>query len=332
MEILWLNEEDVKFLLTMDEAIAAVENAFLDHEKGMTQMPPKSYLYFPKYDGDLRSMPAYLEGLDRAGVKIVNVHASNPKIGLPTVMALLTLIYPKNGAPLAIMGATFLTAMRTGAAGALAARHLARQNSRIVGLIGAGVQARTQLLGLSRLFKIEQVRVFDTLQERALSLEEDSSAFLDCEFHICADPKEACKCDILVTTTPSHRPVVKDDWVLPGTHINAIGADAKGKQELQSSLTRRAKVIVDDRSQAVHSGEVNVPISEGLLLPEDIYAQIGEVLAGKKKGRESENEITIFDSTGLAILDVAAGFVVYEKALQMRRGLKLQIALSAEVL
>ncbi|MCX6673871.1 MAG: alanine dehydrogenase [Methanothrix sp.] len=326
MEILWLTEEEVKSLLTMDEAIAAVEKAFYDHAMGRTQMPPKSYLYFSKYDGDLRTMPAYLEGQELAGVKIVNVHAANPKIGLPTVMALLTLISAKNGAPLAIMGAAFLTAMRTGAAGSLAAKLLARQDSRVVGMIGAGVQARAQLLGLSRRFEIERVMVFDTSQERSRSLEKDSRAFLDCKFLICANPQEACECDILVTTTPSRRPVVKDSWILPGTHINAIGADAKGKQELQSSLTKRAKVFVDDLAQAVHSGEVNVPISEGVLLPEDIYAQIGEVLADKKPGRESETEITIFDSTGLGIQDVATGFAVYEKALQMRRGMKLPLA------
>lgn len=332
MEVLWLTDEEVKLLLTMDETIAAVEKAFYDHGMGQTQMPPKSYLYFSKYDGDLRTMPAYLEGCDQAGVKIVNVHAANPKIGLPAVMALLTLISPKNGVPLAIMGATFLTAMRTGAAGALAARHLARQDSRVVGMIGAGVQAGAQLLGLSRHFNIEQVRVFDTSEERSRSLETDSREFLDCEFMICTKPQEASQCDILVTTTPSRRPVVKGDWILPGTHINAIGADARGKQELESSLTKTAKVFVDDMAQAVHSGEVNVPISQGILLPEEIFAQIGEVLAGKKPGRESETEITIFDSTGLGIQDVATGFAVYEKALQKRMGVKLATGLSASVL
>ena len=157
-------------------------------------------------------------------------------------------------------------------------------------------------------------------------MEKDGREFLDCEYLISAKPQDACECDILVTTTPSRRPVVKEGWILPGTHINAIGADAKGKQELQSSLTKRAKVFVDDLAQAVHSGEVNVPISEGVLLPEEIYAEIGEVLAGKKPGRENDTEITIFDSTGLGIQDVATGFAVYEKALQTGRGMKLPLA------
>ncbi len=312
--------------MTMDEAIIAVEKAFQDHGMGQTQMPPKSYLYFSRYDGDLRTMPAYLEGQDLAGVKIVNVHPRNPEIGLPTVMALLVLNSSQTGAPLAIMGATYLTSMRTGAAGAVAARTLARQNSHVVGIIGAGVQARTQLLGLSRHFHIEQVIVSDSSLERAQSFKDDIRPYLNCDCLTTACPEDACQCDILVTTTPSRRPLVQDKWIRAGTHINAIGADARGKQELESSLTKRAKVVVDDLTQAVHSGEVNVPITEGLMAPQDIYAQIGEILTGKKEGRVSDEEITIFDSTGLAIQDVAAGNAVYKKALDTGLGMRLKLA------
>jgi alanine dehydrogenase len=323
MEVLWLTEDDVKSILTMDEAIAAVKGAFLDHANSKTQMPSKSYLYFTQYDGDLRTMPAYLQGLDVAGVKIVNVHAKNPSIGLPTVMALLTLVSPKTGAPLAIMGATNLTAMRTGAAGAVAAKLLARKDSRIVGMIGAGVQAKTQLLGLSRQFEIEAVSIFDASLSQSESFIRDCRDFLDCEYRKASKPEDACRCDILVTTTPSRSPVVRREWVLSGTHINAIGADAKGKQELESALVKSSKVFVDDMAQAVHSGEVNVPISSGVILPEDIHSQLGNVLAGKNSGRENDQEITIFDSTGLAIQDVATGWRVYEKAALIGKGLKI---------
>ncbi len=327
MEILWLTEDEVKDLLSMDEAIAAVRKAFCDHGTGHTQMPPKSYLYFSRHEGDLRTMPAYLEGSEQAGVKIVNVHARNPEIGLPTVMALLTLISPKTGAPLAIMGATYLTAMRTGAAGAVAAGLLARKNSRRVGMIGAGAQARTQLLGLSRQFELDEVRIFDLSPERCRSLAEYSRNLFKGELIIEKEAEDACQCDILVTTTPSRQPVVRDDWISPGIHINAIGADAKGKQELESALTKRAKVFVDDPVQAAHSGEVNVPLSQGLLCQEDIFASIGEVLAARKPGRKDEKDITIFDSTGLGIQDVAAGFAVYEKALASGRGIRLSLRL-----
>jgi len=317
MDVLWLNEEEVKSLLTMDDAIPAVEKAFQDHGLGRSQMPPKPYLYFPKYEGDLRTMPAYLEGLDLAGVKIVTVHPKNPEKGLPTVMALLVLNSPETGAPVSVMGATYLTSMRTGAAGAVAAKYLARPKSDTVGFVGAGAQARTQLMGLVRFFEIKKVIVFDRRAEGGLAFERDARAFVspDCEFMVTTDPKDACDCDILVTTTPVRTPIVRSAWVKPGTHINAIGADAKGKQELESALTRRAKIVVDDMAQAVHSGEVNVPISEGSLKPGEIYAQIGEIVSGSKKGRADGEEVTVFDSTGLGIQDVAAGSVVYKKAL-----------------
>src|SRR5512137_2463649 len=123
----------------MDEAIVAVENAFKDMAFGKAQMPPKSYLYFPKYSGDLRTMPAYLEGQDLAGVKIVNVHPANPIEGFPTVMALFVLNSPQTGAPMSIMGATYLTSIRTGAAGGIAGKHLAKTDSRVVGMVGAGI-------------------------------------------------------------------------------------------------------------------------------------------------------------------------------------------------
>jgi alanine dehydrogenase len=325
MEILWLSEDDVKSVLTMDDTISAVENAFKDHGQGRTQMPPKSYLYFQKYKGDLRSMPAYLEGLDIAGVKIVNVHPGNQELGLPTVMALLVLNSPETGAPQAVMGATYLTNMRTGAAGAIAARVMARPKSSIVGMVGAGAQAKTQLLALSRVFKIEKVVVSNRSIESSIAFVEGARAFLECNYYPTIDRKEACDCDILITTTPVRSPIIKEAWIKPGTHINAIGADAKGKQELESSLTKKAKVVVDDLAQAVHSGEVNVPISEGVLKPEEICAQLGEVLVGRKPGRTSDEEITIFDSTGLAIQDVATGAVVYRKALETGIGMRLLV-------
>ncbi len=324
MDILWLDEAEVKSLLTMDDAIAAVQEAFRDHGLGRTQMPPKSYLYFSKHDGDLRTMPAYLEGQDLAGVKVVNVHPGNKQKGIPTVMALLILNSPETGVPLAIMGATYLTAMRTGAAGAIAARYLARPESKVIGLVGAGVQARTQLMGLVRFFDIERVIVSDISIEQGRSLEKDARDFLDCDYLVTTDIKEACDCDILVTTTPARSPAVREQWIKPGTHINAIGADAKGKQELESAITGKARVVVDDMAQAVHSGEVNVPITEKVIRPIDISAQIGEILIGKKPGRTASEEITIFDSTGLGIQDVAAGFAVYRKALQASRGTRLQ--------
>lgn len=324
LDLLWLSEDDVRSVLTIDDAIRATEGAFRDHGLGRVQMPPKSYLDFKAHNGDLRTMPAYLEGLDESGVKIVNSHAGNPDKGLPAVMAVLVLNSTDTGAPLALIGATFLTAIRTGAAGGIAAMHLARKDSRRVGLVGAGVQARTQLLALSRFFKIDEVLVADRQIERARVLVEDCRSFLQCDYLTTTSVKDACGCDILVTTTPSRKPIIRADWIDEGTHINAIGADAPGKQELEGLLLRRAKVVVDDMAQAVHSGEVNVPIARGEFSSQDIYAQIGEIVADLYPGRENDREITIFDSTGLAIQDVATGYVVYRNAMKAGIGSRMR--------
>jgi alanine dehydrogenase len=134
---------------------------------------------------------------------------------------------------------------------------------------------------------------------------------------------EACQADILVTTTPSRRPVVKAAWVKSGAHINAIGADAPGKQELETAVLLKARVVVDSREQAFHSGEVNVPLSLGRLKPRKILGELGEIAAGRKKGRRSPSDITVFDSTGLAVQDIAVGAWVYQKAVELKKGTSL---------
>ncbi len=325
MDILWLNQNDVKSVLDMPAAMDVVEKAFKQHGLKKVQMPPKTYLYFEKHNGDLRTMPSFLEAQDITGVKIVNVHPDNLKIGLPTVMALVVLNSTETGAPLAIMDGTYLTDIRTGAAGGIAAKHLARPDSKVVGMVGAGNQARTQLLALAQVFDIEQVRITSKVISHYKEFEKEMEGIVDCELLKTPHVEEVCDCDILVTTTPVRSPVVKSDWVKEGTHINAIGADAKGKQELDSQLLARAKVVVDDIVQASHSGEVNVPLSSGVISSEDIYCELGEVIAGVRSGRESDEEITVFDSTGLAIQDLSTANLVFEKAVERGIGMRLEM-------
>lgn len=316
MKVLVLRRNEVEELLSIPEAIEAVEDAFEAKGLGKTQMPPKSYVYFRKYHGDFRVMPAYLENLDAAGVKIVNVHPENPiKHGLPSVMAVLFLLDPKTGVPLAIMDGTAITNIRTGAAGAVAAKYLARKDSKVVGMVGAGAQARTQLLALGEVLKIEEVRVNDSLPENSKRFASEMGKKLGFDVKVVDGTKETVKdADVVVTTTPVRKPLVMNDWISKGTHINAIGADAPGKQELDPDILKRAKVVVDDIKQAIHSGEVNVPLSTGLIARADIYGDLGEIVTGKKPGRTSAEEVTIFDSTGLAVQDIATDWVVYNKA------------------
>jgi alanine dehydrogenase len=269
-------------------------------------------------------MPAYLEEADITGVKIVNVHPDNPKKGLPTVMALVILNSTETGAPIAIMDGTHLTDMRTGAAGGVAVKYLARKNAKVVGFVGAGNQAKTQLLAINEVIDIEEVKATSISEKSYLAFKEEMEKKVGCEITVKRSIREVCDCDILVTTTPSREPVVMNEWISEGTHINAIGADAAGKEELDPAILKRAKVVVDDIPQALHSGEVNVPISKKLITVKDICAELGEVITGKKKARMSDSDITIFDSTGLAIQDVATANLVYQKALKANMGMKLQ--------
>lgn len=283
---------------------AAIEAVFVEHARGNVQMPPKVYVTFVK-TGDFRTMPAYLPALGIAGVKIVNVHPQNREHGLPTVMALTVLIDVMTGLPKAIINATELTAMRTGAAGAVAAKHLATRHSVTLGVIGTGRQAEALVEATAAALTIEEIRAWSRTEKSA---EAFTARYADYNARS-ASIERACDCDVLLTTTPSKRPLVMADWVHDGTHINAIGADAPGKQELDPALLLKAEVFVDDPGQAVHSGEVNVPISAGVYEPALIAGTLGEVVIGKK-GRSSPDVVTIFDSTGLAIQDLAIAALI----------------------
>ncbi|MCJ2512238.1 MAG: ornithine cyclodeaminase family protein, partial [Candidatus Thermoplasmatota archaeon] len=261
MKTLLLTGRQVGKLLDMKDVLGAVEDAFKHKGLEKVQMPPKAYLFYEKYDGDLRTMPSYVEDRDVSAVKIVNVHPQNAKnYGMRTVMGLLVLIDPHTGAPLAIMDATHITDMRTGAASAIASKYLARPNPKVLGIIGAGNQARTQMLALITQYgRFDEVRIFDLYPEKSKAVARQfRRLYRDriSKVRPVSSAKDAVSgCDIVVTATSSRSPIVVDEWVGEGTHINCIGADAPGKQELDSRVLKRARVIIDDWEQARHSGE-----------------------------------------------------------------------------
>jgi alanine dehydrogenase len=330
LETLILTDEEVKALISMKEVMEKVEAAFKEKGLKRVQMPAKIYIFYTKYNGDLRAMPSYLEELDISAVKVVNVHVDNKeKYGLPTIMAIIVLVDPKNGFPLAIMGGKTITDIRTGAAGAIAAKYLARKDSKIVALVGAGTQAHTQLAGLLEVYKkFEEVRVWSRSKEtREKFLTEAKQAYGHLvKLVSVAEVRDAVEgADIVVTTTPSRQPLVMDDMVSHGMHFNCIGADAPGKEELDPAILKRAKIFVDDWDQASHSGEINVPISHGIIKKENVWAEIGEIVAGLKPGREKRDEITVFTSTGLAVQDAVTAKLAYEKALKKGIGRFIKI-------
>lgn len=306
MTTLILTQSEVRAVLPMERAVEAVEQAFAAHGRGETLMPAKVYLDLSRYDGDFRAMPSYVNG--SAGVKWVNCHPENAgRHGLPTVIGMYILSDPDSGAPLAVMDATYLTAARTGAAAAVASKYLARGDSKRVGFIGCGVQAHTALAALRVVFEGLAVVAHDRNRESAERFATEAGGRQ-------AAAEEAAGCDIVCTLTPSRKPVVERAWIRPGTHINALGADGPGKQELDARILRSAKVVIDDLHQATGGGEINVALGRGEFEVSDLHASLGEIVAGLAPGREGDAEITVFDSTGLAIQDVAVARIVYEEA------------------
>ena len=327
MHTLLLDSDDVRANAPMTELVSALEDAFGAYQRGDARMPAKSYIDLPEYNGDFRSMPAYLhvrgdsdgsEEWDAAGIKWVNVHTDNrAEYGLPTVLGTMIYSDPKTAFPLAIMDGRELTMLRTGAAAAVATDHLAIEDATSLGIVGAGVQSYTQLEAIAAIRPIEEVVVSDVDAERAAAFIEQ---FED-RFEIRAGSvTEAAGCDVLSTVTPVESPIVDRAAVGDHTHINAIGADAAGKHELADEILLDAKLVIDDYEQTTHSGEINVPYSEGTLTVDDVYGEIGEIVVGDKAGRTPADGITVFDSTGLAIQDVAAAHVVYTAAQERDNG------------
>jgi ornithine cyclodeaminase/alanine dehydrogenase len=316
VKTLLLSRKDLEKILTMELSVPAVEAAFAAHGRGEVLMPPKLYLPLPKHGGDFRAMPAYADGV--AGVKWVNMHPENPqRHGLPAVMGVYILSDPDTAAPLAILDGTVLTAFRTGAAGAVASEHLAPKNPVTIGLIGCGVQARFLLRAHRLLFPGLRPVLYDVSPEAVarFAAEEGGHA---------AAVDQAASCDIVCTTTPSRGPVVFRAFVGISTHINAMGADAPGKQEIDPEILKDATVVVDDLPQACESGEVNVPLHAGTYAREKIHGTLGEIIAGLKPGRVGA-EITLFDSTGLAVQDLLLAREVYREALRLGLGTEFEL-------
>ena len=316
MPTLILSAKDLRSLYTVELGLSAVERAFRAHGLGEALMPPKVYLSLPKYDGDFRAMPAFLDGA--AGVKWVNAHPRNPeKHHLPTVRALYILSDPDTASPLAILDGTLLTAWRTGAAGGVASKYLAKKAPRTLGLIGCGVQARVFIDAHRALYGELELLLADVSDTAAKALQAEKGGRV-------VGLQESSGADIVCTSTPVRAPIVKREWLKPGAHINAMGADAPGKQELDPRILTDGRVFIDDTEQATHSGEVNVPLHDGLFKEEQIAGTLGEVVAGRKPGRTGD-EITVFDSTGLALQDVALARALYDVALQRGIGQQLDI-------
>lgn len=315
-EIIILSQNEVKSCLPMGEAIRAVREAYIAFAKGRVKMPPVMHLDVSQYNGEVDIKSGYIEDLGLIGTKIASGFYENYKLGLPPGIAVIILMDLKTSIPVAIMDGTYVTAYRTGAAGAVAAKVLARKDSKIIGVVGAGTQARMQILALREVLSLKEIKVWDINTTERDRYVEEMSEQLKIPIEPVEDIKDAViEADIIVTVTPSRKALVMKEWIQEGVHINAIGADGPGKQELDPFIVKRAdKVVVDSLNQCRIIGEIQHALADGLIIEDDVYAEIGQILIGEKKGRETNEEITLFDATGLAAQDIAAANIVFKQA------------------
>lgn len=320
MRTLVLSRRDVEAVSTMPMAVDAVEEAFAAYARGEAEMPPKVYLDLPDHEGDFRAMPSRIGGAggEFAGVKWVNSHPKNPeRFGLPSVMGLYVLSDPKNAFPLAVMDATLLTALRTGAAAGVASKHLCASAPKTVGFVGSGVQARFLHAAHVAVFGHTFAGVF---ADRDAALAEKLAHELGGR---AGTVEEAAGCDVVCTSTPVRHPIVQRAWVRNDAHVNAMGADGPGKQELDPQILFDAQVVIDESHQAEHSGEINVPIHDGSYALDRVAGTLGQIITGQRK--VDRNALTLFDSTGLAIQDAALAARIFAAASAQKVGLEVDL-------
>ena len=300
----------------MRDVIDAVEEAFRAYGKGASKLGPITLLLLEKYEGEHEIKTGYVENYC-ISTKILTWYKNNPqRHDIPALTGVIVLNDINDGRTLAVVDGASITATRTGAAGAIAAKYLARKNSENVGVIGAGTQGRNQVAALREIFQVKRVKVYDAIPQASANYVKDMTTQYGLEVQQADSAAEAVRdADIVITATQSTKALVMSDWINEGVHINAIGADAPGKQELDPSILQRAdKVVVDSITQCIERGEIQTAIKLGILKKENIYAELSDIVLGRKPGRTTPREITVFDATGMAVQDITTAYTVYKLA------------------
>ncbi|MCI0339497.1 MAG: hypothetical protein L0226_18140 [Acidobacteria bacterium] len=327
-----LTRSDVRRAISMREAIEAVKQAFIELSARRAIVPVRIAVPQERHDGITLFMPGYLRDSDALAVKVVSVHNLNPERYLPLIHALVIVIEPDTGQPVAAMEGGYLTALRTGAASGVATDLLAREDSEVAAIIGAGVQARTQILAVAAVRPIKRFWIFARQVGEIHSLIAEMQPQLDSsiELLVAESPSEAVRdADVICAATTSNTPVFNGADLRPGTHVNAIGSFRPEMQEVDSTTLKRAsKIVIDSREGALtEAGDLLVAIEQREIQLSDIYCEIGEVAAGLKPGRESNLEITYFKSVGNAAQDAAVAQAIYYRALEEGLGLEIDLSM-----
>jgi ornithine cyclodeaminase/alanine dehydrogenase len=323
MKTLLLRKEEVRRLISMREVIGTVEEAYKAFNSGEVVQPGYFGIHLPPPRGEID----FKLGYHKAG-EMISMKASsggfidNPALyGVPNGMGTILLFDARSCALACVMDGSLITGLRTGASGAVSVQALARKDAKTITCIGAGNQARMQIRAIREVMKIERIHAWcrspDTLSRFKADIESELGIPV-----VMADSKRQAveQADILVTTTRGKGPLVEAGWVRPGTHIVAIGTDQRGKQELDPEIFRNAKIVNDSIEQCTEKGETQHPLNENIIAKDDIHGEIGEILLGRKPGRQNDGEVTIFDSTGMAIQDNTTSAKIYRNALERGAG------------
>jgi alanine dehydrogenase len=325
--MLVLSEKEVVSLLDWEEIITALEQAHSQYSGGRAVMPVRLVTPVPEINGRITSMPGYLSDNEALGMKVVTYFPNNPRLGLPIILATIMLYSAESGKLVAVMDGTSITTARTACASAMATRRLANPETPVLGVLGAGVQARAHIRALTKVRNIAQVKIFDVAAGSAMRLKKEIEREVGVEIKPVESAQEAVEnSDLLVTVTTAKEPILKAAWLKPGVHINAIGSHRPDLREIDAMTMASAKIFVDSREAVMaECGDILLAIQENAITADRIHAEIGEVLLSKKPGRTATEERTLYKAVGIAIQDVATASLVYHKALQQNVGTKIEI-------
>ena len=323
MSILVLQETEIRGAVTMSEAIDAMDATFAALARGEARLPDVINLDIPEVRGEVHVKGAHLKGTSQFAFKIASGFYDNPGKGLPSGSGLMLVFDAETGFPVALLlDNAYLTDLRTGAAGAVAAKYLSKLTLNKVAVIGAGTQGRFQVRALSVVRDVPKISVWDCESTHAEQYAREMAQELGVEVTVASSVEAAVRgADLVITVTPSRQPLVQADWVSSGAHINAIGSDGPDKQELDVTVLARADLIIADRlSQCLRLGEIHHAVESGAISADAVAGELGEVIIGQASGRTDDQQITVCDLTGVGVQDAAIAALAYQKALKMGLG------------
>jgi ornithine cyclodeaminase len=315
--ILILTEAELRRVVRLDaDAVDCVERAFAALATKAVAMPPILRLDIPEHRGEVDVKTAYVPGIEGFAVKVSPGFFDNPKLGLPSLNGLMVLFSARTGLLEAVLlDNGYLTDVRTAAAGAVAASHLARKDARVAAILGAGTQARLQLEALTLVRPIVEARIWARDPAKAEAAAAELGGRLGIPVEARADARRACEgADIIVTTTPARTPILEAGWLVPGQHVTAMGSDAEGKNEIEPAVLSRAVYVADSLAQTRRLGELNHAIAAGLVAADAPFPELGAIIAGQAPGRPDGRAVTLCDLTGTGVQDTAIATLAYARA------------------